>query len=293
MKPTRLTSGSSPSVLAVLPSGPAPRPGAARPGGAPRTRPIVESVEIRGNQFLQTGDAALLRLHQAGRPLRRAAAARTTSAGCGTPGSSTTSRSTSRTGRRARSWSSAVQERKRIQIVDYRGQQGAHHHATSRTSSRRATPQLRIDTFYDLGKARRVEAIIREMLAEKGRPFATVKHDAKTMGGAGMQVSFIIDDGPKAKVKSIEFDGQRRLLRRQAARADEEDQALGLLEPVAGSGARRTYTEEKWLGEPPRRATGSALRGLLPEPRLRHRHASASRSSPTPTASPASSRRSR
>jgi hypothetical protein len=41
-----------------------------------------------------------------------------------------------------------------------------------------------IDTFYDPAKARRVEAIIKEMLAEKGRPFATVKYDAKDVGGA-------------------------------------------------------------------------------------------------------------
>ena len=63
------------------------------------------------------------------------------------------------------------------------------------------------------------------MLADKGRPFATVKHEAKTIGGAGVQVSFVIDDGPKAKIKEIDFDGQQRLLRRRAARAAEEDQA--------------------------------------------------------------------
>ena len=38
-------------------------------------------------------------------------------------------------------------------------------------------------------------------------------------GGAGMQVTFVIDDGPKARVEGDRFRGQRGVLRRQAARA--------------------------------------------------------------------------
>ena len=68
---------------------------------------------------------------------------------------------------------------------------------------------LKIDTFYDLGKARRVEAVIKQMLIDKGRPFGTVKHDSKAIGTSGTQVSFVIDDGPKARVKSIEFTGNQ------------------------------------------------------------------------------------
>ena len=83
-----------------------------------------------------------------------------------------------------------VAERKRIQIVDYRGSK-ALTTTTIEDELKKREAALRIDTFYDLGKARRVEAIIKEMLAEKGRPFATVKHDAKTVGGAGLQVSFV------------------------------------------------------------------------------------------------------
>src|SRR5207244_11981626 len=68
---------------------------------------------------------------------------------------------------------------------------------------------LRVDPLYAVAKARRVEAVIKEMLAEKGRPFATVKIDAKPIGAAGQQVSFVIDDGPKAKVKKIDLPGNR------------------------------------------------------------------------------------
>ena len=93
-------------------------------------------------------------------------------------------RSTCATARRARSSCSRSSERKRIQIVDYRGSKAL---TTSNIEDelKKKDAALRIDSFYDPGKARRVEAIIREMLKEKGRPFATVKHDAKTVGGAG------------------------------------------------------------------------------------------------------------
>ena len=99
-----------------------------------------------------------------------------------------------------------VNERKRIQIVDYRGIKSLTT-TTIEDELKKREAGLKIDTFYDLGKARRVETIIKEMLAEKGRPFATVRHEAKPMGGPGMQVSFVVDEGPKAKVKEIDFVG--------------------------------------------------------------------------------------
>src|SRR5437667_6612986 len=101
-----------------------------------------------------------------------------------------------------------VSERKRIQIVDFRGSK-ALSKTTIEDELKKKEAALKVDTFYDLGKARHVEHILREMLAEKGRPFATVKHDAKPVGASGLQVSFVIDDGPKAKVKRVDFVGNQ------------------------------------------------------------------------------------
>ena len=79
-------------------------------------------------------------------------------------------------------------ERKRIQIIDYRGSK-----ALTTTNIEDGLKEkeegLKIDTFYDVSKARQVEELIKKMLADKGYPFATVKHEAKTIGGAGQQVS--------------------------------------------------------------------------------------------------------
>jgi len=99
-----------------------------------------------------------------------------------------------------------VQERKRIQIVDYRGSKEL---KTTDIEEKldELDAKLRLDSFYDINAARKVEEIITRLLAEKGHRFAEVKHDTRVLGGAGMQISFIIKDGPKAKVDSIEFVG--------------------------------------------------------------------------------------
>jgi outer membrane protein insertion porin family len=139
-----------------------------------------------------------------------------------------------------------VNERKRIQIVDYRGTK-----ALTTTSIedelKKREAGLKIDTFYDLGKARRVETIIKEMLAEKGRPFATARHEAKPIGGAGLQVSFIVDEGPKAKVKQIDFVGNEVF---------SDGKLRGKMKKIKQRGfwnltwllGKTTYTPDKWSG---------------------------------------------
>ena len=139
-----------------------------------------------------------------------------------------------------------VNERKRIQIVDYRGIK-----ALTTTSIddelKKREAGLKIDTFYDLGKARRVETIIKEMLAEKGRPFGTVRHEAKPIGGAGLQVSFVVDEGPKAKVKEIDFVGNEVF---------SDGKLRGKMKKVKQKGfwnltwllGKTTYTLDKWSG---------------------------------------------
>ena len=139
-----------------------------------------------------------------------------------------------------------VTERKRIQIVDFRGSKDL---TTSNIEDalKKADAQIKIDTFYDPAKARKVETIIKEMLAEKGRPFGTVKHEAKNIGGSGQQLSFIIDDGPKAKVHEIVFDGNQVFPDKKLAGKMKK---IKTARPhnLSWLGGKTTYTEDKWLG---------------------------------------------
>jgi outer membrane protein insertion porin family len=139
-----------------------------------------------------------------------------------------------------------VNERKRIQIVDYRGTK-ALTTTTIEDELKKREAGLKIDTFYDLGKARRVESIIKEMLADKGRPFATARHEAKPIGGSGLQVSFIVDEGPKARVKEIDFVGNQVF---------SDGKLRGKMKKIKQRGfwnmtwllGKTTYTPEKWSG---------------------------------------------
>ncbi|HZM49111.1 MAG TPA: outer membrane protein assembly factor BamA, partial [Vicinamibacteria bacterium] len=139
-----------------------------------------------------------------------------------------------------------VSERKRIQIVDFRGSK-ALSKTTIEDELKKKDAALKIDTFYDLGKARHVEHILKEMLAEKGRPFATVKHDAKPVGGSGLQVSFVIDDGPKATVKQVDFVGNE-VFSDAALRRHMKSIHPGGFWSLGWLLGKKTYTPEKWSG---------------------------------------------
>jgi outer membrane protein insertion porin family len=143
-----------------------------------------------------------------------------------------------------------IKERKRVQIVDFRGSKALTNTAIE-DELKKKDASLRIDSFYEPGKARRVEAIIKEMLVEKGRPFGTVKHDAKSVGGAGTQVSFIIDDGPPARVRRIDFSGNQVFTDAELRATMKKVKASGRGDLVSlFTGPTRwgktNYTEDKW-----------------------------------------------
>jgi outer membrane protein insertion porin family len=139
-----------------------------------------------------------------------------------------------------------VTERKRIQIVDYRGSKELTT-TTIEDELKKKDAQIKVDTFYDPAKARKVEAILKEMLAQKGRAFATVKHEAKNIGGSGQQLSFIIDDGPKAKVHEIVFDGNHVFSDAKLRGQMKKIKQPGFFN-LSWLGGKTTYTEDRWLG---------------------------------------------
>jgi outer membrane protein insertion porin family len=99
-----------------------------------------------------------------------------------------------------------VDERRRVQVVDYRGSKDLKPSDIEDELEERDA-KLRIDGFYDPKAANKVEQIIAELLAEKGYRFGTVRHEVKVVSGSALHVSFVIDDGAKAKVRSVDFDG--------------------------------------------------------------------------------------
>ncbi len=70
---------------------------------------------------------------------------------------------------------------------------------------------LSVEGQYDPTRIKRAETVIKDMLAEHGHQFATVKEEIKTIPPASVQVNFNIKEGPTVKVGQIRFTGNQHL----------------------------------------------------------------------------------
>jgi outer membrane protein insertion porin family len=70
---------------------------------------------------------------------------------------------------------------------------------------------LSVEDQYDPTHIAQAITVIRELLAEHGHQFATVRPDIKNIPPARVQVNFVIKEGPKVKVGKISFSGNQRV----------------------------------------------------------------------------------
>jgi outer membrane protein insertion porin family len=138
-----------------------------------------------------------------------------------------------------------VRERRRVQIVDYRGTKSITT-ANINDKLKEKDAAIKVDTFYDVAKARRVEGIIREMLVDGGHPLATVRHETKALGPAGTQVSFIADEGPKARVKTVTFAGNTVFADGALRHQMKKIKQWGFWN-LSWLGGKTAFTDDKWV----------------------------------------------
>ncbi len=70
------------------------------------------------------------------------------------------------------------------------------------------------ESQYDPTKVKKAEVVLKELLAEHGRQFATVRTEIRPIPPASVGVSFVVKEGPKVKVGNINFEGNKHLGRR-------------------------------------------------------------------------------
>ena len=103
-----------------------------------------------------------------------------------------------------------MEERQRVKIVDYVGSKKIE---TSKIDEKlkEANAQIRLDTFIDPSLVRKVAGIVRDMLREKGFQFADVKPEIAEMPGGPklVHLTFHLDEGPKVKIRRIDFVGNK------------------------------------------------------------------------------------
>ena len=110
-----------------------------------------------------------------------------------------------------------MEERERIKIVDYRDTDEKSISIIKRSDIdeklRERTIELRLDSFRDDGTIRRVEGVLRELMAEKGFTNAEVNHRVTPVAGGPklVNVTFIVGEGPKLKIRDVEFVGNQAI----------------------------------------------------------------------------------
>jgi outer membrane protein insertion porin family len=106
-----------------------------------------------------------------------------------------------------------MEERQRVKIVDYVGSKKIELSKID-DKLKDENAQIRLDTFIDPGLVRKVSGIVRDMLREKGFQFAEVTPEIKEIPGGGpklVHLTFNMDEGPKVKIRHVEFVGNKAI----------------------------------------------------------------------------------
>jgi outer membrane protein insertion porin family len=137
-----------------------------------------------------------------------------------------------------------MEERQRVKIVDYVGSKKVEQ---SKIDEELKKKNLRIalDSFIDQGLIRKVAGVVRDMYAEKGYEYAEVKPEIKPVSSATKTVNltFHITEGPKVRIRVVDFQGNKALSDGKLNRKMKENKAPGLFGFITGAG---TYKEGKF-----------------------------------------------
>jgi outer membrane protein insertion porin family len=105
------------------------------------------------------------------------------------------------------------EERERVKIVDYRDAEGEPISLIKRSDIdeklREKNIQVRLDAFVDQAMIRRVETVLDDMMTEKGFANSRISHRLTAVAGGPklVNVTFVVDEGPKDKIDRLEFIG--------------------------------------------------------------------------------------
>ena len=101
-----------------------------------------------------------------------------------------------------------IEERQRVKIVNYNGT-SAIDRADIDEQLRARGIEMRLDTFVDDSMIRRIETVLRDMMGEEGFTDADVSHEVTEVAGGPklVNVTFQIGEGPKVKIREIDFVG--------------------------------------------------------------------------------------
>ena len=113
-----------------------------------------------------------------------------------------------------------VQEKPTIREINYKGL-----NAVSQSDIlerfKKAKVALTVESQYDPTKIKRAEVVLKDLLAEHGHQFATIKTEVKTIPPAAVAITFTVKEGPTVKVGKIAFEGNYNISDRTLRGGDE------------------------------------------------------------------------
>ena len=137
-----------------------------------------------------------------------------------------------------------MEERQRVKIVDYVGTEKVD---TSKIEEalKNKSISIRLDSFIDPGLIRRVSGVVHEVYAEKGYEFVEVKPEIKPIEGGPklVNVTFHITEGPKVKIRQVDFVGNSKIKDSKLAKQMKENKGGGMFSFILGNG---TYKADKF-----------------------------------------------
>src|SRR4051812_48069704 len=103
-----------------------------------------------------------------------------------------------------------VKEKPTIREISYLG--------TSSVSNSDILDRFKLDKVglvqesqYDPTRIKKAEVSIKNLLAEHGRQFATIRTEVRQIPPAAVGITFVVKEGPKVKVGKIKFEGNKAL----------------------------------------------------------------------------------
>jgi outer membrane protein insertion porin family len=84
------------------------------------------------------------------------------------------------------------------------------------------------ESQYDPTKVKKAEVVIKDLLSEHGRQFATIRTEIHKIPPNAVSIDFVVKEGPKVKVGRIKIEGNKKLSSRQVRSAMKNTKPIGI-----------------------------------------------------------------
>jgi outer membrane protein insertion porin family len=120
-----------------------------------------------------------------------------------------------------------VKERPTIREIDYTGLNSvSKSDVLDRFKERKVG--LAVESQYDPTKVKKAEVTIKDLLAEHGRQFSTIRTEVHPIPPNAVSITFVVKEGPKVKVGKIKFEGNKHVSSRVLMRAMKNLKPIGI-----------------------------------------------------------------